>query len=168
MRLFAIIALAICAPFLGQLDASAAPPVKPTEAKIDALTDAVCVQAVLFDDKNGRRGRTTPKVCREAPHTVFVSSTTFAAPKVRGDADAKCELLAADAGLTIAQQIDSTIDYDLDEWIDHGAPEETARREITERMESHLECDRSGLKVRLESGVLRFTHKVGVFVLARS
>lgn len=75
--------------------------------------------------------------------------------------------LFADAGLVIAHQIHSTLDYDLDEWIDHGAPEETARSEIRSLMESCLEEDRAGLQVRREDGGLRFTHQAAVFVLSR-
>lgn len=73
--------------------------------------------------------------------------------------------LFAAAHLTTARQVGSTLDYDLDEWIAHGAPEDAARREILSLMESCLEDDRAGLQVRREDGTLRFTHKTAAFVL---
>jgi ubiquinone/menaquinone biosynthesis C-methylase UbiE len=80
------------------------------------------------------------------------------------------ELLAlfAAAGLSVARDIRSSMDYDLDEWISHGAPSEDARAEIVSRMESALEDDRTGLRVRREEGVLRFSHQTALFVLERS
>ncbi len=76
--------------------------------------------------------------------------------------------LIADAGLTPAHQVGSTLDYDLDEWIAHGAPGEAARREILSLMESCLAEDRAGLQVRREDGRLRFSHRVAAFVLERA
>ena len=75
---------------------------------------------------------------------------------------------AADAGLTAVHQVCSTLDYDLDEWIAHGAPGEAARKEILALMESCLAEDRIGLQVRREGGRLRFSHRVAAFVLARA
>lgn len=69
------------------------------------------------------------------------------------------------AGLAIVREIPSQIDYDVDEWIAHGAPGEAARREIVALMESSLETDRTGLAVRREQGGLRFTHRAAAFVL---
>ena len=80
--------------------ATAASPAKQLEEKVDALRDIVCVQAVVFNDKNGRLGVTTPKACREAAHIVFVSSQAFNGNLgTLTDADPICNLLAANAGL---------------------------------------------------------------------
>ena len=76
--------------------------------------------------------------------------------------------LFADAALTTLHDIRSTVDYELNEWIAHGAPEEEARREILFLMESCLAEDRAGLRVRKEDGCLRFTHQVAAFVLERA
>jgi hypothetical protein len=69
------------------------------EGQLDALTDAVCVQAVIFNNQHQQWGRSTPKVCRDAQHIVFVSSATYSAPGDAGDAAAKCNQLDADADL---------------------------------------------------------------------
>ena len=69
------------------------------EEKLDALMDAVCVQAILMEESR-RSGFIAPKACRERPHIVFVSSETFTGNvQVAGDADGKCNRLAENAGL---------------------------------------------------------------------
>jgi ubiquinone/menaquinone biosynthesis C-methylase UbiE len=75
------------------------------------------------------------------------------------------ERMFASAGLRIAFQRRGTLDYDLEEWISHGAPEDHVRREIVSIMESWLADDRAGLRVRRESGRLRFSHHGVAFVL---
>ena len=75
------------------------------------------------------------------------------------------ERCIAAAGLRAVRVIESTLDYDLEEWIAHGAPAEAARREIVARMESWLDHDRAGLSVRREDGRLRFTHHTAAFIL---
>jgi SAM-dependent methyltransferase len=78
------------------------------------------------------------------------------------------ERMFAEVGLRITAQPRSTIDYDLDEWISHGAPEEGARLEIVSLMESCLADDRAGLRVRREGNRLRFSHRGAAFVLERA
>lgn len=73
--------------------------------------------------------------------------------------------LIPEAGLEIARQIRSSLDYDLEEWIAHGAPAEAARGEIVSLMESSLDGDRAGLNVRRKSGRLCFSHQTAAFVL---
>jgi ubiquinone/menaquinone biosynthesis C-methylase UbiE len=75
------------------------------------------------------------------------------------------ERMFASAGLRIAFQRRGTLDYDLEEWISHGAPEDRERHEIVSLMESCLADDRAGLRVRRESGRLRFSHQGVAFVL---
>ena len=75
------------------------------------------------------------------------------------------ERMFASAGLQIAVQRRGTLDYDLEEWISHGAPEDRVRSEIVSLMESCLADDRAGLRVRRESGRLRFSHHGAAFVL---
>ena len=74
MRRLIYLAMAVSAA-LGY-SGSAAGMAGPTqiETKLDALTDAVCVQAVVANDRNQRWGEATPKACREAQHIVYVSS----------------------------------------------------------------------------------------------
>jgi hypothetical protein len=78
------------------------------------------------------------------------------------------ERMFSAAGLRVAFQPHGTLDYDLEQWISHGAPEDDVRREIVSLMESCLEDDRAGLKVRRESGRLRFSHHGAAFVLERA
>jgi hypothetical protein len=73
----------------------------------------------------------------------------------------------ASAALRIAFQRLGTLDYDLEQWISHGAPEDRAHDEIVSLMESCLADDRAGLRVRRESGRLRFSHTGAAFVLER-
>jgi ubiquinone/menaquinone biosynthesis C-methylase UbiE len=75
------------------------------------------------------------------------------------------ERMFATAGLRVAFQRQRTIDYDLEEWISHGAPEDRVRGEIVSLMESCLADDRAGLRVRREMGRLRFSHHGAAFVL---
>jgi len=69
------------------------------------------------------------------------------------------------AGLVAAREIESRLEYDLEEWIDHGAPEPATRREIVTLMEAGLDGDRADLEVRREAGRLRFRHRTAAFVL---
>jgi len=73
----------------------------------------------------------------------------------------------AAAGLRITAQRQGSIDYDLEEWISHGAPDDGAHREILSLMESCLADDRAGLRVRREGGRLRFSHHGAAFLLER-
>jgi ubiquinone/menaquinone biosynthesis C-methylase UbiE len=84
---------------------------------------------------------------------------------VRALPASELEAMFAAARLAAVHDVRSSIDYDLDEWIAHGAPEAAARREIVSLMESCLEEDRAGLRVRREDGSLRFSHRTAAFVL---
>lgn len=71
------------------------------------------------------------------------------------------------AGVERVREIPSTLDYDLEEWMDHGAPDDATRREIVALMEGCIDGDRSGLDVRRDAGRIRFTHRTAAFVLER-
>ena len=75
--------------------------------------------------------------------------------------------LFADAGLATVHEVGSTLDYDLEAWIAHGAPGASARDEIVSLMESCLESDRAGLRVRREDAHIRFSHRAAAYVLGR-
>jgi hypothetical protein len=68
-------------------------------------------------------------------------------------------------GLEVVRRPTITIHYTLSEWMDHGGPSEAVAQEIVALMEASLDVDRSGLKVRREDGVLRFSHTAVAFVL---
>ena len=84
---------------------------------------------------------------------------------VRALPESEMVRLFEEAGLRIARRFPSTLDYELDEWMAHGAPAKAAREEIVSLMESCLAEDRAGLGVRREGGKLHFTHQAAVFVL---
>jgi len=69
------------------------------------------------------------------------------------------------AELGVARRVRSSMHYDLDEWIGHGAPSDATRREIVALVESWLGDDPADLRVRREDGVLRFSHRTAAFVL---
>ncbi len=113
MRSLTVIVLAACVAILvGQLRAIGAPKVKPVEAQIEALTQALCFH---IQESNvgtggglGVRHPITAKACRDAPHIVFVSSESFSGaaiggvPRIAGvprGANRRCQELAANAGL---------------------------------------------------------------------
>jgi ubiquinone/menaquinone biosynthesis C-methylase UbiE len=75
------------------------------------------------------------------------------------------EALFRAAGLTPLLRPKSTLDYDLEEWMVHGGPDDAARAQIVARMEASLACDDADLRVRREAGRLRFTHQTAAFVL---
>jgi ubiquinone/menaquinone biosynthesis C-methylase UbiE len=76
--------------------------------------------------------------------------------------------LFSEAGLATLRDIRSSLAYDLEEWIAHGAPGDAERRQIVALMESCLDGDRAGLDVRREDGRLRFRHLTAAFVLERA
>jgi len=76
--------------------------------------------------------------------------------------------LIADTGLVLKNEFLGTQDYDLEEWILHGSPEEGAAQEIREFMQAAIEQDVCDLDVRLEAGTLRFTHQTALFLATKS
>jgi hypothetical protein len=78
------------------------------------------------------------------------------------------ERLFAEAGLRVVSAPRSILDYDVEEWISHGAPADDVRLEILALMESCLDDDRADLRVRREEGRLRFSHHTAAFVLERA
>jgi SAM-dependent methyltransferase len=77
------------------------------------------------------------------------------------------ERIFEDAGLSIVARPRSTLHYSLEEWLDHGGPDELATREIIALFEASLEVDRCGLNVRREDGHLRFSHSALALVAKR-
>jgi len=86
---------------------------------------------------------------------------------VRALPESELERLFAAADLEITARPRSTLHYDVDEWLDHGGPSESATREITALFEASLDVDRCGLNVRREEGRLRFSHSAVAIVAKR-
>ena len=106
-------------------------------------------------------GSERPEQARHHDEIERLCDPTHARALPRSEFDA----LIAGAGLVAVRAIESKLDYDLDEWMAHGAPAEAAQREIVARMTSYVGDDRPGLAVRREDGRLRFTHRTVAFVL---
>jgi ubiquinone/menaquinone biosynthesis C-methylase UbiE len=70
--------------------------------------------------------------------------------------------------LKIVLKVKGETSYSLAEWLRHGGPSEENARRITEMLESSIEEDRAGLKVRRENGEIHFTHTGATFVLDRA
>jgi ubiquinone/menaquinone biosynthesis C-methylase UbiE len=77
------------------------------------------------------------------------------------------ERIFADTGLEVVARPRSTLHYDVEEWLEHGGPEERATREIHALFEASLDVDRCGLNVRREDGRLRFSHSAIALVAKR-
>jgi ubiquinone/menaquinone biosynthesis C-methylase UbiE len=84
---------------------------------------------------------------------------------VRALPQSDLDALFAAAGLKTEACVTTRIDYDAEEWMDHGGPPLQTRREIVALLESSIDGDRAGLAVRHEDGRLRFSHVGAAFVL---
>lgn len=67
--------------------------------------------------------------------------------------------------LTVVHEPRSRLDYELEEWLAHGGPDDAATVRIRQLLEESLERDRCGLEVRAEGGRLHFSHTAAAFVL---
>lgn len=75
------------------------------------------------------------------------------------------DMFAAE-GLTVTSQSGLDSSYTLSEWLAHGAPPADRAERIRVLMESSLDIDRTGLRVRRGENDLVFSHH-GIVVLAR-
>lgn len=86
---------------------------------------------------------------------------------VRALPASELERIFADAGLEIVARPRSQLHYSVEEWLDHGGPDEAATREILALFEASEDVDRCGLNVRREDGRLRFSHRALALVAKR-
>ncbi|MBM4255009.1 MAG: hypothetical protein FJ147_03840 [Deltaproteobacteria bacterium] len=84
---------------------------------------------------------------------------------VRALPESEFNQLFAVAGLQVLFQPTVTLSYSVAEWMDHGGPDEATAREIVALLEASVDVDRTGLNVRREDGVLRFSHSAMVFLV---
>jgi hypothetical protein len=84
---------------------------------------------------------------------------------VRALPQSEFSAMFAAAGLKTDTCVTTSIDYDVEEWMDHGGPTSDVRRKIVELLEASVDGDRAGLAVRREDGRLRFSHVGAAFVL---
>ena len=70
-------------------------------------------------------------------------------------------------GLRVTTSRFGSMDYEVEKWLLHGGPSEAQKQEIRSRFGQSVVVDSTGLGVREDKGVLKFTHQTAVFVLAR-
>jgi hypothetical protein len=61
-----------------------------------------------------------------------------------------------------------TYDYELEEWMTHGGPDEATAAQIRQLMEASVDTDRCGLNVRRHDGRVWFTHCAAAYVLTHA
>lgn len=83
----------------------------------------------------------------------------------RALAHAEFEQLFRDAGLELLHSPTSKIDYEVEEWLEHGGPTDAAASEIRVLLEASLTQDLSGLNVRRDGNRLMFSHDAAAFLL---
>ena len=69
------------------------------------------------------------------------------------------------AGLELVMSPQTSMDYDVDEWLDHGGPSAEVRRHIISLLEESMVEDRTGLSVKRENGKLWFGYRAAAFLL---
>jgi ubiquinone/menaquinone biosynthesis C-methylase UbiE len=60
-----------------------------------------------------------------------------------------------------------SMDYEVEQWLIHGGPDIAQKEEIRSRFKLSVISDETGLGVREEKGILKFTHQTAVFVLGK-
>ena len=68
-------------------------------------------------------------------------------------------------GLDATSSRFGSMDYEVEQWLIHGGPNEAQKEEIRSRFKQSVVSDQTGLGVREEKDVLKFTHQTVVFVL---
>jgi ubiquinone/menaquinone biosynthesis C-methylase UbiE len=80
--------------------------------------------------------------------------------------ESRFKRMFADLDLKVDFEMKGETSYALGDWLRHGGPGPEATKEIAALMRDSIEVDRSGLKVRLESDGIHFTHTGATFVLS--
>jgi len=79
--------------------------------------------------------------------------------------EAEFDGLFREVGLEVLHRPTSEIDYDVEEWLEHGGPTEEVAAEIRQLLEASIANDLCGLKVRREGAHMKFSHQVAAFLL---
>ena len=72
------------------------------------------------------------------------------------------------AGLQATKTHVGSADYELESWLVHGGPDEATTDKIRQLMNASQAIDTTGLQVRTENGVVKFSHQTVVYVLEKS
>lgn len=68
-------------------------------------------------------------------------------------------------GLAIKSSRFGTMNYNVEQWLIHGGPSEKQKNEIRSRFKQSITTNQTGLNVRNEQGVIKFSHQTALFVL---
>jgi ubiquinone/menaquinone biosynthesis C-methylase UbiE len=71
-------------------------------------------------------------------------------------------------GLDVTSSRFGSIDYEVEQWLIHGGPNEAQKQQIRSRFKQSVVSDHTGLGAREEKGILKFTHQTALFVLERT
>lgn len=88
----------------------------------------------------------------DASHVQCLSSEAF-------------DALFQSVGLQAKKTHVGSADYELETWLVHGGPDEVTADKIRQLMQENQRDDQTGLRVRVEDGVLKFSHQTVVYVL---
>ena len=87
---------------------------------------------------------------------------------VRALPEAELARLFADAGLDVRHVARGRLEITVDEWIEHGGPDDATARELRALAATSLDGDRAGLGMHRDgSGRLAFAHRTAAFLLVR-
>ncbi len=59
------------------------------------------------------------------------------------------------------------MDYELNAWLAHGGPDAAREQQIRALFDTALTNDQTGLQIREENGLIRFTHQTVVYLLEK-
>jgi hypothetical protein len=68
-------------------------------------------------------------------------------------------------GLDVSSRRFGSMDYEVEQWLIHGGPNEAQKQEIRSRFMRRMVNDQTGLDAREEKGLLKFTHQTVLFIL---
>ena len=68
-------------------------------------------------------------------------------------------------GLEIKSSRFGTMDYEVEQWLIHGGPSEAQKEKIRSTFRQSIATNQTGLNVREENGIIKFSHQTALFVL---
>ena len=68
-------------------------------------------------------------------------------------------------GLEIKSCRFGTMDYEVEQWLIHGGPSEAQKEKIRSTFRQSIATNQTGLNVREENGIIKFSHQTALFVL---
>ena len=78
------------------------------------------------------------------------------------------QILFGATGLDVTASRFGSMDYEVEQWLIHGGPNEVEKEEIRSRFKQSVVDDQTGLGAREEKGILKFSHQTALFVLEQT